>query len=174
MEVLTHTAPETESQQRKASDQSATELQNVANLPVRVKAFGREYEIKKFSIQQLAQAMTYLGPLQYVVQELATPTLQPRSAGQIASVVVGALSISGESVIGLISVATSEPAEWIGAQDDELAALELLTATVEKNTHFFSPENIERYKVLFSRLQNAIPGLSGLTSTPSSNTATTT
>jgi hypothetical protein len=108
--------------------------------------------------------MTYLGPLQYLVQELTDKNQTP-SPGQLAGLVIGALSISGESVIGLISIATSEPIEWIGAQDDELGALELLTATVEKNTHFFSRENIEKYKALAARLQRAIPALSGLTST---------
>lgn len=167
MEIATNTQPEKPRARKvKPQDDQAGEFQNIANLPIPVKAFGREYQIKKFTIFQLAQAMTYLGPLQYVVQEVADK-YKELTTGQMVSVVVGALSISGESLIGLISIATSEPIEWIGAQDDELGALEVITAVVEKNTHFFSPENIERYKVLFGRLQQAIPVLSGLTSTPS-------
>jgi len=172
VEAATQDQVSTRRDQRSTADQ-ASELQNLANIPVTVPAFGREYQISRFSIHQLAQAMTYLGPLQYVVQQFADRR-EGISQGEIVSIVLGALSISGESVIGLISVATTEPIEWIGAQKDELAALELLTATIEKNTHFFSQENIERYKALLGRLQAAIPALSGLTSTPSSSTDTTT
>jgi hypothetical protein len=165
MDIATDTKQASKPRKAKAQVQTeASEIQNVVNLPIPVKAFGQEWEIKKFSIGQIAQAMTYLGPLQYVVQELADKP-QPLSSGQIASVVLAALSISGESIIGLLSVAISQPAEWIQAQDDELGALRLLTATVEKNTHFFSQENIAEYKELVGRLQQAIPALSGLTST---------
>ena len=151
--------------QPKPQPAQETEIEKLVNLPVVVPAFGREYEIGRFSIFQLAQAMTYLGPLQYVVQEIADRR-ESLSQGQIASVIFGALSISGESMIGLVSVATSEPSEWIGEQKDEIGALRILTATLEKNAHFFSPENIEEYKALLGRLQQAIPALSGLTSTP--------
>lgn len=152
-------------------DGGATEIQKVANLPVVVSAFGRKYTIKKFTLGQIAQAVVYVGPLQYAVQQIADHkgTL---SRGQIASIVLASLSQSGYSIIGLISVATSEPSEWIEEQDDPIGAMEILTATVEKNADFFSQQNIARVKALLGRLQQAIPALSGITSTPSSSTDT--
>lgn len=148
-----------------------TELQKVANLPTVVNAFKRKYTIKKFTLGQIAQAVVYVGPLQYAVQQIADHK-GALSRGQIASIVLAALSQSGYSMIGLISVATTEPAEWIEEQDDPIGAMEILTATVEKNADFFSQENIARVKTMFARLQQAIPALSGITSIPSSSTAT--
>lgn len=142
-----------------------SEFQKVANLPDTVNAFGRKYKIQQFNIGQIAQALTYSGPLQYAVQQLADRGTG-LSRGEIAGVVLAALSISGESMIGLVSVATSEPIEWIQEQKDALGAAEILTAVVERNADFFSPENIDRVKSLAERWQRAIPALSGLTSTP--------
>ena len=158
--------------QRKSRKHEETpEIQKVAKLPVAANAFGRKYTIKKFSLGQIAQSLIYVGPLQFPVQQIADHDGE-LSKGQIVNIVLGALSQSGYAMIGLICVATSEPSEWIEEQDDAIGGLEVLTAVVEKNADFFSPENIKRAKGLFARLQAAIPALSGITSTPSSNTDT--
>lgn len=146
-------------------DNGATEIQKVANLPVVVNAFGRKYTIKKFTLGQIAQAVIYVGPLQYAVQQIADHK-GALSRGQIASIVLASLSQSGYSIIGLISVATSEPSEWIEEQDDPIGAMRILTATVEKNADFFSQENIEEIKAMGASWLQAIPALSGIISTP--------
>lgn len=168
MSIATDEIHEVKTKPRKRvarNDQEASEMQKIANLPVKVKAFGQEYEVAKFSLVQIARALTHIGPLQYAVQQLADRGTQ-LSRGEIAGVILASLSISGESIIGLVSIATSEPVEWIEQQNDPIGAMEILTAVVEKNADFFSHENIERVKGLFGRLQQAIPALSGLTSTP--------
>lgn len=150
----------------KAKPDGASEMQKIANLPVKASAFGKKYEIKRFNLIQIAQALTHITPLQYAIQEMANREGE-LSRGEIVSILLASLSISGESIISLVSIATTEPPEWIGEQDDPIGAMEVLTCVVEKNSDFFSQENMERAKGLLARLQQAIPALSGITSTPS-------
>lgn len=142
----------------------SSEMGKLANLPVKASAFGREYEIKRFSLFQIAQSLTHIAPLQYAVQEITNKGGQ-LNRGEIAGILLASLSISGESIINIVSIATLEPIEWVGEQDDPIGAMEVLTCVVEKNSDFFSPESLARVKGLFERLQQAIPALSGITST---------
>jgi hypothetical protein len=172
METQTHEAPidiatskPRTPRKPKAAPDGPSEMQKLANLPAKANAFGRQYEIKRFSLYQIAQALTHITPLQYAVQELTNKGGQ-LTKGEIAAVLLASLSISGESIINLVSIATTEPVEWVGEQDDPIGAMEVLTAVVEKNSDFFSQENMDRVKGLLARLQQAIPALSGITSTP--------
>lgn len=137
----------------------STTVEQVVNYPATVKAFGREYKIARYSVGQLLRALPYISPLSYVLM-----TGQQLDA---ATVVSRILSTVGEPALGLVSVAISEPTEWIEEQDDPIGALELLTAVVEKNvSYFFEPENVERIKAAFSRLQSLSQKHGGAISTP--------
>lgn len=159
---------------RKAQEESATELQKVANVPSVVDAFGKKYTIKKFTLGQIAQALGYVGPLQYLIKTIVAHVEEHGriSNAQAIDLILPVLAQSTYSMIGLISVATGEPSEWIEEQDDTIGGIDILTTSVEKNADFFSPKNIERLKGMGGRLQAAIPALSGITSTPSSSTDT--
>ena len=143
----------------KTKEHTQTVLEEMVNAPIPVKAFGKTYEIKKFGLGQTARALEHIGPIKYVLGELIRPQ------ADVVNILLTALQISGESMLGLISVATSEPVEWLEEQDT-MEGLEILTAVVEKNADFFSPQNIKRGKEIFARLQSKIPALGGATSTP--------
>ena len=133
-------------------------LKEVINEPVSVKAFGRKYKIQKFTMGPLVRALPYIAPLGYLL----------RSAGNAdpTDMFVTALSVAGEPALGLISVATSEPVEWLEEQDP-LEGLDLLTVIVEKNAdYFFYPANLARLKAAFGRLESTIQKHGGSTSTP--------
>lgn len=147
-----------ETETKQTQEQSV--LQELVNAPAHVKAFGKSYEIRQFNLGQTAMALEYIGPLRYVFAELVKP------GADVVSIIFTALQFSGESALGLISVATEEPADWLKSQDT-MDGLEVLTAVIEKNADFFSPENITRVKGMFGRLQSKIPALGGATSTPS-------
>jgi hypothetical protein len=145
------------------------ELQEMVNAPREVKAFGRTYQIKKFTLGPATQALQYIGPLGWVFERLMS--LPKDGKGNIAAdsasmvrIAVEAVSVSGDSVMGLISVATQEPSEWLEGQD-LMEGLEIFAAVLEKNADFFSQENVEKFKALFGRLQHTILALGGATST---------
>lgn len=152
---------EVEAAQKKGR-KTAGSLREVANTPTRVKAFGREYEVKRFSLRDVAEAVTYLNPLSYVLSWLdafekdadGRPLMSKSDMMQVA---LRAVTISGDSVIGLVSVITKEPVEWVEAQDP-MDALEVLVCGVERNMDFFSEKNMRRAKDLFARLGKVLPG----------------
>jgi len=139
--------------------QSTTE--EVMNDPVLVEAFGRKYQIRRFNVGQLLRAAPYLSPLSYVLISAVENKVDT------GTLVARILATAGEPVVGLVSVAISEPAEWIEEQDDSIGALELLTATVEKNArYFFDSANAERIKAAFARLQSITQTHGGAISIP--------
>lgn len=145
-------------------EQSTTE-EEVLNTPVIVEAFGRKYEIQRFSVGQMLRALPYISPIGYLL-------ISSQQADN-ATIVARLLVAGGEPAAGLVSVAISEPVEWIEEQNDPIGALELLTATVEKNArYFFEPKNVERIKAAFGRLQSLSRKHGGVISTPSSDTDT--
>jgi len=134
--------------------------EEIVNYPSKVKAFGREYEVKRFSVGQLIRAMPHLAPLGYILRSAS-------SDPDPAQMLVAAMQLAGEPALGLLSVAISEPVEWIEEQDDPIGGFELLVAVVEKNAaYFFAPENVDRLKAAFSRLQSTIQKHGGAISTP--------
>lgn len=158
------TKTQDEIKQAKTAQAEQSQLEEALNQPQIVKAFGRNYEISRFTMGPLIRALPYLAPLGYVL----------RSAAQAdaTEAIVTALHVSGEPALGLISVATSEPIEWF-EDKDPIDGLELLTVIVEKNAdYFFEPANVERVKAAFARLQSTIQRHGGAISTTSSSTDT--
>lgn len=148
---------------------SENDLQELVNVPVEVKAFGRTYQIKTLTLGQSARALQYIGPFGYLLKAVAAFPRDKKgnikaTSEDMLDLAITALSISGDSVIGLISVATCEPIEWLDEQDP-MDGLEILAAVLEKNLDFFSRQRIERAKSLFGKLQQAIPALGGNTAT---------
>lgn len=155
-----------------------SELKELVNAPELVQAFGRTYEIKRFTLGPLTQAFEYVGPLGFIFKRLLAyprdeqgrPMLTPDDGMDLA---ITAISISGPSVMGLISVATREPTQWLDEQDP-LEGLAIFAKVVEKNLDFFTPAYIDKAKVLFGGLMDKIPTLGGEQSTSSSQPAMTT
>lgn len=132
-----------------ASEQATPTLKDIVNHPRQVTAFGREYQVKRFTIGQLARAAEYIAPLGYLLRSAAE--------GDMIDLVVKALSMGGEPALGLLVVITGEPPEWLEEQDDPIGGLELLTASTEANaSYFFDSANLERLKALGRRMQTVI------------------
>lgn len=151
------------------SKQSVSDLKELVNAPEEVKAFGRTYQIKKFTFGPMTQALEYVGPLGYLLRKLNE---MPRDAeGKIVAdtnammdFAVTAASISGPSIFGIVSVATQEPTEWLEGQD-AIEGLKIFAKVVEKNLDFFSQENMGLLTGLIGGLQQKIPESGGDSST---------
>lgn len=129
------------------SEQDST-LDQMVNTSTKVKAFGREYEIKRFTMGPLVRALPHLAPLGYL--------LRSATKADVAELLVNGLVLAGEPALGLISVATEEPIEWL-EDKDPLEGLELLTEIIEKNvSYFFDSANVERIKVAFARIEKVV------------------
>lgn len=152
---------------------SQSTLKSIANPPERVKAFGREYAIKQFTLGQVAKALEFIGPVGLLLQSLASLPKnergEPQSSNDVIFPMVQALAFSGDSLIGLISIATSEPREWLEEQEP-MEGVELLAKVIQHNLPLFSVANVARVKVLFGELQSAIQTHGGASSTTSSAT----
>lgn len=155
----------------KSKSQDTAELQEIVNAPEQVSAFGRTYLIQKFTFGPMTQALEYIGPMGYLLRRLAEFPHDKKgnlqvTPEQMMDFAVTAISISGPSVFGLVSVATKEPIEWLETQD-AMDGLKLFAKVVEKNLDFFSRRNIEQVTALLGGLQQRIPQLGGDTSTTS-------
>lgn len=134
-----------------------TEAQQIVNEPVTVKAFGRTYRIGKFTMGPLVRALPHIAPLGYL--------LRSATKADITELLVTSLSIGGEPALGLISVATSEPLEWL-EDKDPLDGLDVLVAIVEKNAdYFFDQANLARLKTSFAKLESIVQKHGGSIST---------
>ena len=141
-----------------------TPVEDILNTPATVKAFGKEYKIKRFSLGQLTRAAEHLAPLGYLVRSAMTTMDDPALAGDL---IAQTLSIAGPPALGLLSVATEEPIEWLEEQDP-VEAFELLSFTVERNArYFFVPENRERLIAAATRIKTAMQTASGKSATSS-------
>lgn len=135
-----------------------------------VKAFGREYIIKRFSMAQVFSSVEYVAPFGYILESIfALPTdergIPVMSKQQKSEFVVTALSISGPSCMGLISVATGEPVEWLEMEDkNPIDGLKILSEVLAKNLDFFTRDNIETVTGLVNNLTSAVAAFSGKTS----------
>lgn len=148
-----------------AKTKDTSELKKVANLPERVKAFGRTYEIKRFTLGPLTQAFEYVGPLGFILKRILALPRDAEGKPQLTAedgldLAITAISISGASVMGLISVATKEPSEWLEEQDP-MDGLTIFAKVVEKNLDFFTPAYIEKMRSVFAGLMEQIPTLGG-------------
>jgi len=143
-----------------------SDLKDIINTPVRVKAFGKEHEVKRFALGKMQRAVEHIAPLGYLMRSA--------SQGDIVETLVQALSMGGPPAIGLLCVQTEEPPEWLEEQDP-IEGVELLAAIVEVNArYFFDSQNLARLKAAGSRIQKVIETFGGATSTNSSSTATST
>lgn len=144
---------ETEVQQSQASP-----VDDVLNVPETVKAFGKEYEVKRFSVGQLLQAAEYIAPLSYLAEIFHSADI-----GLLMQLLVEAR----KSALGLLSISTQEPVEWL-EQQDPIDAYELLAANVERNArYFFDSGNRRRLEAATARIKRAIPATGGVSSTVS-------
>lgn len=158
MGTNTKSKPSKDAPVRPVDDSSTSTVEEVINQPEMVTAFGRKYEIKRFSVGQLIRSLPYFSPISYL--------LVSGQGLDVATITARLLAVAGEPALGLISVAISEPTEWIEEQDDAVGALELLTAVVEKNArYFFDPANAHRLKEAFDKLQSVTQKHGGATST---------
>lgn len=148
---------------------SVSELKQIVNAPETIKAFGRTYEIKKFTFGPMTQALEYVGPLGYLLRKLAEMPQDEKGrikadASAMMDFAVTAASISGPSIFGIVSVATQEPTEWLEEQD-AIEGLKIFAKVVEKNLDFFSQENMGLLTGLIGGLQQKIPESGGDSST---------
>lgn len=145
---------ETEVQQTQESP-----VNDVLNVPEVVKAFGKEYQVKRFNVGQLMQAAEHMAPLAYLI-EFA-------QQGNIASLLMEILATARKPALGLLSVASEEPIEWLEGQDP-IEAYELLAAYVERNArYFFDSGNRARIDAATARIKRAIPASGGVSFTAS-------
>lgn len=141
-------------------------VDDLVNSPETVKAFGREYRVKRFALGPLTRAAEHLSPLGFLMRSLNGDEVD---MGQL---IAQTLATAGEPALGLISVATEEPIEWLEEQDP-IEAYELLAAIVEKNVrYFFAPANKRRIEAATARIKRAIEKESGATATSSSAAVT--
>jgi len=144
--------------------------EEMVNKPTMVKAFGREYAIKRFSMAQVFSSVEYVAPFGFILENIfALPTdergIPILTREQKSQFVVTALSISGPSCLGLISVATGEPIEWLETEDkNPIDGLKILSEVLAKNLDFFTRDNIETVMGLIANLTSAVAAFSGKTS----------
>lgn len=140
-------------------------VEELVNAPEKIPAFGKEYDIKRFTVGQLMQAAEHIAPLSYLI-EIA-------QQGNAVSLLMEVLATARKPALGLLSIATEEPIEWL-EQQDPIEAYEVLAGTVERNArYFFDPENKRRLEAATARIKKAIPD-SGKPSIPSLATDTIT
>lgn len=138
------------------------EVNDLLNTPETVEAFGRKYKIKRFSLGQLTRAAEHLAPLGYLMRSVTGSDID------IGQMIAQGLATAGEPALGLISVATEEPVEWL-EDKDPVEALELLSHIVEKNVrYFFAPDNKARIEAAYARVKTAVQNESGKSVTSSS------
>ena len=148
------------------------QLHAIANLPELVPAFGKEYEIRKFNVGQMAQALEYAGYIGVLIVQAMRMGTDP-SQEELITFVSQGIGVSSPAFIPIISIATKEPIQWIEEQEDHLGALEIFAKAVQKNRDFFTPDNVEQVKQIFAGLLPAIQTSGGESSTTSSDEGTT-
>jgi hypothetical protein len=156
------------------------QTEEIVNHPKLVNAFGRSYEIRRFTLGPAFRAAEFVAPFGFLFKTIMQFPRETDEKGrlkikatedQFVELAVTAISISGPSAIGLISIATGEPIEWL-EDKDPFDGLDVLAAVLEKNLSFFTPENIARVTKMFGGLQHAILNFGGNTATTSSPTGT--
>lgn len=157
--------------------QDAAQLPKILNLPETVTAFGREYQIRRFNLGQLAQALEWSGFIGVLVVQAMKLETKPTEE-QLVTFIAQGVGVSSPAFLPIISIATQEPVEWLSERDqpeDLIDAMRIFVKAVVKNRDFFTPANIERFKVMFAELAPKIPTSGGGLSTISSteDTATT-
>jgi hypothetical protein len=148
------------------------QLHAIVNLPEPVNAFGREYQIGKFNLGQMAQALEYSGYIGVLIIQALKMNSQPTQEELISFITQG-VAVSSPALVPIISIATKEPVQWVEEQEDTIGGLEIFAKVVQKNRDFFTPENVERVKQIFAGLLPKTPTNGGESSTTSLAGATT-
>jgi hypothetical protein len=158
------------------------QLPRITNLPETVKAFTgengkkREYQIRRFNLGQLAQALEWAGFIGVLVVQAMKLGTKPNEEDLISFVAQG-VGVSSPAFLPIVSIATQEPLEWLSERDqpEDLAdAVGIFVKAVVKNRDFFTPANLERFKAMFAELAPEIPTSGGPSSTISSTEDTIT
>lgn len=157
--------------------QNAAQLPRILNLPETVTAFGREYQLRRFNLGQLAQALEWAGFIGVLVVQAMKLETKPTEEHLVTFIAQG-VGVSSPAFLPIISIATQEPVEWLSERDqpeDLIDAMRIFVKAVVKNRDFFTPANIERFKAMFAELAPITPTSGGPSSTISSteDTATT-
>jgi hypothetical protein len=130
-------------------------VEDLLNTPETVQAFGKTYQIKRLSLIQLTRAAEHMAPLGYLMRSVTGSEID------IGQMIAQALISAGEPALGLLSVATEEPVEWL-EDKDPVEALELLSVVIEKNIrYFFAPGNKTRIEAAYARVKTAVQTASG-------------
>jgi hypothetical protein len=157
--------------------QSQAQLPRILNLPETVSAFGREYQIRRFNLGQLAQALEWAGFIGVLVVQAMKLGAKPTEEELVTFIAQG-VGVSSPAFLPIISIATQEPVEWLSERDepeDLIDAMRIFVKAVVKNRDFFTPANLDRFKAMFAELAPEIPTSGGPSSTTLSteDTATT-
>lgn len=156
--------------------QPQAQLPKIVNLPESVKAFGREYQIRRFNLGQLAQALEWAGFIGVLVVQAMKLGIKPTEE-QLVTFIAQGVGVASPAFLPIVSIATQEPIEWLSERDqpeDLIDAMKIFVKAVGKNRDFFTPENIERFRAMFAELVPETPTSGGPLSTTSSATVTTT
>ena len=130
MSTDTQSPAPAEAAQPQSSPSPQTE--EILNLPKIVPAFGREYEIKRFTLGPAFRAAEFVAPFGFLFKTILNFPRDEKgqiqaSQDEFIELAVTAISISGPSAIGLISIATNEPVDWL-EDKDPFDGLEILSA----------------------------------------------
>jgi hypothetical protein len=156
--------------------QNAAQLPKIVNLPETVKAFGREYQLRRFNLGQLAQALEWAGFIGVLVVQAMKLETKPTEE-QLVTFIAQGVGVSSPAFLPIVSIATQEPVEWLSERDqpeDLVDAMRIFVKAVVKNKDFFTPANIERFKAMFAELAPTTPTSGGPSSTISSTEDTAT
>jgi hypothetical protein len=156
--------------------QNAAQLPKIVNLPETVKAFGREYQLRRFNLGQLAQALEWAGFIGVLVVQAMKLETKPTEE-QLVTFIAQGVGVSSPAFLPIVSIATQEPVEWLSERDqpeDLIDAMRIFVKAVVKNKDFFTPANIERFKAMFAELAPTTPTSGGPSSTISSTEDTAT
>lgn len=133
------------------------QLEAIVNPGTRVTFMGESILIRRLTLGPLTRITPYLGPLSYLLEEIFSkpkddkgkPMLTDAEALRISLI---ALSSSGESVMGVISEVTKKTPEQL-EEADLMESAEVLAAVMEENLHFFSEENVTKFKSVWGRVK---------------------
>lgn len=134
-----------------------SELANIVNAGKRVTLMGETIYVKKFTLGPMTRVMPYLGPLAYVFRQIFEKPKDDQgrpivTEAEILELAVTALSISGESVMGVLSVVSGKTPEEL-ENADLMESAEVFAAVVQENAPLFSRQSLDRFKGVWAKVQ---------------------
>jgi hypothetical protein len=147
------------------------QLSQIVNVGQEVSLMGETFRVKKFTLGPMTRVMPYLGPLAYVFRQIFEKPKDDKgrpiiSDAEMLELAVTALSISGESVMGVLSVVSGKTQEELEGAD-LMESAEVFAAVVQQNAPLFSRQSLDRFKGVWAKVQAGMNS-----STSSSNGAT--